>query len=350
MNTLAASQTMPQKKLLVAFELSLTNWKLAFFDGGRGRIRDIAAGDFEGLMVLLSEMKKKLGLPANAEVIACYEAGREGFSVQRTLTSLGVSCLVVDPSSIEVDRRARRAKTDRIYARKLLALLARRELLGESPMRVVHAPSVEDEDRRQISRERAKIVSERTSKWNELKGLLFAQGISVDASIEHGLTREDLDAMTTSDKRSLPTREEEASSALKLMWIRGVGQTTADVFAREFFDWRDFKNGREVGSCAGLAPSPWASGNTKQTQGISKAGNARVRTMALELAQRWVKHQPNSELAAWFTRRSAGGKRQARVAVVALARKLLVALWHYLKDGTLPAGVKLHERITITSH
>ena len=280
--------------------------------------------------------------------------------------------MVVDSSSIEVNRRARRAKTDRLDAQKLLKLLIR-HAQGEKVWSVVRVPSVEQEADRQLHRDWEELKGERTLHRNRIQALLATQGISVKLGSDFGervarlvlwdgsalpaplqarLKREwDRLELVEEQLKELKRQKEEAvagasEGALKqiqqLATLKGIGLTSAWLFVREFFGWRQFRNRREVGALAGLVPMPFQSGSTAHEQGISKAGNARLRAMAIEIAWSWQRYQPTSQLSLWFRERyGPGNRRSRRVGIVALARKLLVSLWRFLETGVLPEGAKL---------
>lgn len=361
--------------LYLAFELGKGTWKLGFSVGlGQSpRRRTIEAGDLAALQDEIGWAKKRFGLPPAAEVQSCYEAGRDGFWLHRYLLTAAVKNLVVDSSSIEVNRRARRAKTDRIDVGKLLNMLIRYHNGEEKVWSVVQVPSVEAEDRRHLHRQLATLKVDRTRHISRIKGLLASQGVSLP------LRADFLDQLATVqlwDGRPLPpglrarvVREhaswryvqqqikelEEARQELimtsdepsvaqvrQLLQLRGIGFNSAWLFVMEFFGWRQFRNRREVGGLAGLTPTPFQSGEESREQGISKAGNRLVRAMAIEIAWCWLRYQPESELTRWFYEHFGhGGKRMRKVGIVAVARKLLVALWRYLETGALPAGAQL---------
>ena len=361
--------------LFMAIELSNKNWKLGFTVGlgQKPRERNVAARDFEQLHGEIAAAKRRFRLPEDVPVLSCYEAGRDGFYLHRFLEHAGVNNIVVDSSSIEVQRRARRAKTDRLDLGKLVTQLIRYHGGETKVWSVVHVPSVEEEDRRHLHREMACLKKERTREINRIKGLLVSQGIALSG---RGQTRIDLDsvrlwdgapllpgirrrverAMARRDLVDEQIRELERLRATELrdasqpdtakmgelMTFKGIGPATASVLVRELFGWRTFRNRRQVGAVAGLTPTPFRSGDMSRDQGISKAGNGAVRAMSVELAWRWVQFQPHSQLTLWFAERFGhGSSRQRRIGIVALARKLLVALWRYLETGEIPHGAIL---------
>ena len=360
--------------LYLAMELSNREWKLAFGDGRQERQVTIPARDQARLRQAIAQAKAKLGLPADAPIYSCYEAGRDGFWIHRLLEKIGVVNLVVDSASIEVNRRQRRAKTDRLDAQKLLTMLLRYRLYGETKLwSVVRVPSEADEARRRHHRNEERLKKERQQHLVRMKSLLVLNGVNVPrlpkdwravrdwdgrplpAEVLRELEQEQarLDIVVSQLKeleearaQRLRTARKEAPApaaerwALKLAELNGVGEDTAWKLAHEFFGWREFRNRRQVGGAAGLTGSPYSSGDSQREQGISKAGNARVRHLMTELAWRWLRFQSGSELARWYERRfGTGTKRMRRVGIVALARKLLVALWRYGAQGVIPQGV-----------
>jgi len=363
--------------LYLAFDLGRKEWKLAFTvgQGERPRLRTVAAGDLRGLAQEIDRAGQHWGVAPESRVVSCYEAGRDGFWLHRYLLSRGISNLVVDSSSIEVNRRARRAKTDRLDAQKLLRLLVRHDL-GEEEDRVwsvVRVPSVEQEAERQLHRDWEELKQERTLHRNRIQALLACQGITLRLRADFG---DRLEGLALWDGSALPLplqerlkrewerlklveeqirdlnreKEEAVASAAdpslqqiqQLTTLKGIGVTSAWLFVREFFGWRQFRNRREVGALAGLAPVPCQSGSTDHEQGISKAGNVRLRTLAIEIAWSWLRYQPTSSLSLWFRERyGPGSRRSRRVGIVALARKLLVSLWRFLETGVVPEGAQL---------
>jgi len=356
--------------ICLAFELSWTKWLLAARVPGGEKISrfEVKAGDLGAVLALLERLRAgaRRALGREARVVSCYEAGRDGFWVHRWLASVGVENLVFEPASIAVSRRARRAKTDRLDAAALLRTLLQ-HLRGEPlVVRVVRVPSPAEEDERRRERWRERLIKERTAHVNRIKGLLATLGmvagacrhpewprwlaeqrgwqgkpvppeLSAELVAEHArLMLVERQLADVERRRATAASPAFAEKAARLMELRGVGPTLAAVLVGEVF-WKDFKNRREVAGYVGLAPSPWQSGDTAREQGIAKAGNKRARWAMIELAWLWLKHQPASDLSAWFRARvgEAGG-RVRRIAIVALARKLLVALWRYLSFGLIP--------------
>lgn len=362
--------------LYLAMELSLNTWKLAFSIGAgqKPRRRDIGGGDFLALSREICRAKKRFELPEDAPVICCYEAGRDGFWIHRYLTSTGIRNVVVDSSSIEVNRRQRRAKSDRLDADKLLSMLIRWEQGEQRVWSVVHVPSEQDEDRRRLHRELQILKGEHTRHNNRIKALLINVGIRLE-QVSKGLP-EHLKRMRQWDGQPLPAylqqqllREfermqlvnqqirkleierarlirhgegKELEMVRRLLEIRGLGGNSSWLFVMELFGWRTFSNRRQLAGAVGLAPTPYSSGGSEREQGITKSGNCRLRTMAIEIAWGWLRFQPHSELTQWYQRRfGRGGKRQRRVGIVALARKLMIVIWKYLKDGEITDGFEL---------
>jgi transposase len=363
--------------LYLAFELGEKEWKLGFTVGlgQKPRERTMAAGDVKALEVEIELAKKRFGLPGTVEVQSCYEAGRDGFWLHRDLVAHRVNNVVVDSASIEVNRRAKRAKTDRLDVGQLLKMRMRYTSGEKKVWSVVHVPSVEAEDRRHVHRELLALKAERTRHSNRIKGLLVGQGVrlavkadflerleavrlwdgalvpaGLRARLEHDAKRAGWQFATQhvnelEAQRSEQLRHSDAPEVKQVrqrLRRRGIGDNSAWLYVREFFSWRDFHNRRQVGGLAGLSPTPYQSGDEEHEQGISKAGNNPVRAMAIEIAWSWVRHQPQSELSQWCETHLAHGSRRVRkIGIVALARQLLVALWRYLETGELPAGALL---------
>lgn len=357
-------------RLYMALELSNSKWKLALSNGAKKRLKTIAARDLDQLKQQIQIAKDKFKLASDVPVYSCYEAGRDGFWIHRYLQSQGICNLVVDSSSIEVNRRYRRAKTDRIDAGKLLVMLMRHSAGERKVWSVVHVPSVEDEDARRIDREMQRLKKESGAHSNRIKSLLILHGIAVktingrfsqfldQARLCDGqpippalktellreyeryeLIRTQLKQMVEQRKQVLQSGSAQAKQVLSLMQLRGIGDVISWDLVFEFFGWRRFKNVKQVGAAAGLAPTPYGSGSIQIEQGIGKDGNRRVRQLMIELSWLWLRYQPHSALSRWYARRfAAGGKRMRRVGIVAMARKLLVALWKYLNTGLVPEG------------
>jgi transposase len=356
----------------MAIELGRRQWKLGFTAGvsQRPRRRTVSTDAWDRVREEIAAAKVRLQVPADAPVVSCYEAGRDGFWVHRYLTTLGVTNLVVDSSSIEVSRRARRAKTDRIDVEKLLAMLLRYVDGEASVWRVVRVPSEADEERRQLHRELDALKRDRARVTNRITGLLATVGIlrkadtrvaehfdlltqwngePIPVGLRARVTREwqKVHLMTTQirelerGRRAALQTSNEAAVALvrRLLALRGIGENAAWLFVMELFAWRKFRNRREVGSITGLVGTPYKSGLLDHEQGISKAGNRRVRTLAIQIAWGWLMYQPQSALTQWYLRRFAqGGPRARKVGIVAVARRLVIDLWRYVDAGVIPEG------------
>lgn len=363
--------------LYMAFELSNQWWKLGFTTdlGCTPRYRSVRARDLDGLEEVIEEARRHFGLDVGTRVISCYEAGRDGFWLHRWLRAHGIENHVVDSSSIQVDRRARRRKSDQLDVEALLRQLVRYGMGDEDGWSIVNVPSRESEDRRQLHREIEVLTNERTERTNRIKGLLLTHGIKMPLGpdfperlrevrlwdgaplppdLQARLRREwvrwssvveEIDALETERERRLAECSEDPvlEKVRQLMMLKGVGRKSAWLFVMEFFGWRDFNNGKEVGRLAGLAPTPYESGEDEKTPGIEKAGNRRVRRMAIEIAWNWIRYQPKSTITRWFKRRFApAGKRARRRGIVGVARKLLVAQWRFLETGEIPKGAVLN--------
>ena len=364
-----------QPVLYLAFELGWDSWKLAFATsiGPVPRRREMPARDVPQLMQEIAEAKRRLRLPADCPVVSCYEAGRDSFWLHRCLAAHGVQNLVVDSASIEVNRRRRRAKSDRLDVEKLLSMLLR-YAGGETKLwRVVQVPTPEEEDARQLHRELITLKHQATEHTNRIKSLLANCGLAIEINkhfpkklkelrqwdgtpvpeaLRQRLLREfellqviHRQARDLEQQRAKEVREKDSPTVeqvRKLLGLRAIGIGSSWLYVHEFFGWRKFKNRKQVGSLAGLTPTPYASGQIDHEQGISKAGNPRMRWMAIEIAWAWLRYQPDSELSRWFyVRFGRGSSRQRRIGIVALARKLLVQLWKYLETGVPPAGAEL---------
>jgi transposase len=357
--------------LYLSFELGARTWKLAFTVGlgQKPRLKNVAAGALDALTREIRVAKQRFELPAEAAVVSCYEAGPDGFWLHRWLQSQAIRSHVVDSSSIEVNRRGRRAKSDRLDATKLADMLVR-YCLGETRVwRIVQAPTPEQEDARQLHREIECMQHDRRQLASRIEGLLITLG--VQATVNHRFGAR-LPHLRQPDGTPLPAgmvarlereferwqlvhrqqlaaereckqqAQQEAAKTpdmQRLLMLRGVGPKGAWLLLREGLTWRKFRNRREVASMAGLVPTPYQSGTIHREQGISKAGNARVRTLLVELAWGWLRFQPQSALTQWYYRRfGSGNSRGRKVGIVALARKLLIALWRCAAHGEVPGG------------
>ena len=366
---LQVKDTATQGGLYMSFELGDKSWKLTMSDGRRGPGRyNVDAGDTAAVLDCIAKARARCGLSAEAKVHSCYEAGRDGWWLHRWLIEQGIDNIVVDAASIEVNRRARRAKTDRLDGDKLLTMLLRHHA-GERVWSVLHEPTPEDEDARRTHRELARLMHERTAHTNRIGSLLVlhnlrpriiiggrdwalwwqAHGTQVPPQLRAELERESARlALVKQQIKALEAARREAVAdgkqplVAQLAQLRAIGPKGAWVLVKELFGWRRFANRRELVGCLGLAPTPYDSGGSQVEQGISKAGNKRARALLVELSWGWLRLQPDSELTQWFNRRfAAGGKRMRRIGIVALARRLAIALWRYLQHGEIPAGATL---------
>jgi transposase len=359
--------------IFVAIELSQRTWLVTLHSPDRDRIsrHKLEGGDHAGLLAFIESIRTRAAhkLGSAPKVASCYEAGYDGFWLHRLLTAAGITNLVFDPASIAVEQRARRAKTDRIDGELLLRTLMA-YLRGEPRVvRIVRVPTVEQEDARRASRERDRLVTEQTAHTNRIKALLRLLGVAVgnprrsdwlswlqhqrdrqghpvpphllaEVTREHArlmLVREQLAALEpTPAAAAAPATAQMTGRRDLLLRLKGLGPVFAATLANEVF-YKDFSNRREVAGYCGLTPSPWRSGGIDREQGISKSGNPRARLKAVELAWLWLRHQPDSTLSQWFSARTANAsKRIRRIAIIALARKLIVALWRYLTTGLVP--------------
>lgn len=361
--------------LFVALELSAKKWKVGTTVGlgQKPRETSIESVEFESLLEEIDKAKERFGLSSDVRVVCCYEAGRDGFWIHRWLTSQGIENIVVDPASVAVDRRKKRAKTDRLDLGMLLRCLIR--WCGGEPKvwSVVQVPSVKDEDDRHLHRELESLKGERTRHSNRIRGLLISHGLKIpirknfvellhecrmwDGSplppfllsrLEReyqrlALVTDQILHLVKKRRQMLKTPQDTKLEMIhQMMRLRGVAFNSSWLFVMEFFGWRQFENRRQVGSLAGLTPTPFDSGSMDREQGIDKAGNPRVRKMMIEIAWCWLRFQPQSELSLWFHQKVGnGGKRARRIGIVALARRLLVALWRYVDQGVVPAGAIL---------
>jgi transposase len=363
--------------LNVAFELGWAKWKLAFGASPhrRARLREIEGGDLEALQRELARAKARLGLPADAPVRSCYEAGRDGFWLHRWLTAQGIDNLVIDAGSMKVNGRRKRAKTDRLDAQLLLGHLMDHHAGHRDRWSVVRVPSLAEEERRQLHREMETLQEERTAHINRIKGLLASVGVrlpkvtsrfpewlalqrcpggqAVPAEMTARLLRE-FERWRLADEQceglekeqrdriiKAPTSDAVVGKVRRLLRFKGIGAKTAWLLTMELFGWRTFANRRELGSLTGLTPTPYNSGETNRDQGISKVGNRRVRGLAVEIAWGWLRYQPDSALSRWYWERfGKGSARQRKIGIVALARKLVIALWQALERGKEIAGAE----------
>lgn len=376
MNTIATHNKYSiQPRLYLAFELGNKQWKLGSTIGlGQApRLRTITAGDLSQVRDEIDRAKRRFNLAEDVPVVSCYEAGRDGFWLHRYLLDEGIQNIIVDSASLEVNRRKRKVKTDRVDAGKLLTMLIRYHSGEPKVWHLVWVPTLEQEDGRQLHRELASLKRERTRHINRIKGLLVSQGVRLDikkdfpeqvnaAKLWDGsplppalkarvlrefdriqLVNQHINHLHTQQRQSIRTATDPQSEMIRqLLTLRGIGPVSAWLFVKEFFGWRQFRNRRQVGALAGLTPTPYQSGDSYREQGIDKAGNRHIRAIAIEIAWAWLRLQPDSALSQWYQQRFAhGNSRMRRIGIVALARKLLIALWRYLETGEVPEGAVL---------
>jgi transposase len=366
--------------VFVAIELSKSAWLLAAQASPSGKTSShrLESGDITGLVALLRRLqaREQQACSGAVQIVVGYEAGYDGFWLQRRLAAEGITCWVMDPGSLQVNRRARRAKTDRLDAAMLLRALIAWCRGDRAACHMVQVPSVAREDARRTHRERQRLVAERVQHVNRIKGLLATQGINDYQPLRRDRSAR-LGEVRTKDGQALPPRlrreierelqrlelvleqldaveaerdaavaapavdDADAAKVTLLARLGGIGNELATVLVREGL-YRSFTNRKEVAAYAGLTPMPFASGERHREQGISKAGNPLLRKAMLELAWLWLRYQPDSALARWFTDRVGSVRGRIRkITVVALARKLLVALWRYVTAGLMPEGARL---------
>ncbi|WP_198541085.1 IS110 family transposase [Mesorhizobium sp. LCM 4577] len=363
--------------IFVSMELSRSSWLLTSLSPGNGEKmskHSVPAGDLVGLLTLFGKLRERCEAKTGCDypIVSIQEAGLDGFWIHRALEKEGIESHVVDPASIAISRRRKRAKTDRIDGEALLRTLMAYKRGEPRVCAMVRAPSPDEEDRRRICRERKALIAERVTHVNRIKGLLFSQGVTNYQPLRRD-RRQRLEELRTGDDRALPAHmkaqicrelerlellidqikavEEERDaliaaqaaeakpSAVKLLLaIKGVGAEFAAILWSEGL-FRHFDNRRQVAAYAGLAPTPWQSGSIDREQGVSKAGNPRLRTTLIQMSWLWLRHQPSSALARWFGERvQRNGGRMKKSTIVALARKLLVALWKYAISGVVIEG------------
>jgi transposase len=366
-----------ENTVYVAIELSVSSWVVAARMPGleKSRLHRLEGGDTAALLKTIADLRAqatvKLGSTAN--VACCFEAGRDGFWLQRLLTTHGLATYVLEPTSVLVNRRARRAKTDRLDAEGMLRVLATWLAGDRQVCSMVRVPAPEEEDAKRPHREREHLVADKLRIENRIEALLFTQGIRRRPSLRSW--ERDMAALRTGDGRALPPLlrteldrlrrrlvlvleligelEADRADALEkieaadtmagkitaLQRIRGIGENFAAVLAREVF-YRSFGNRRQLASYVGITPMPYQSGGVDRDRRISRAGNPRARTTMIQLAWLWLRYQPDSALTAWFRQRVGTLQgRTRRIAIVAMARKLLIALWRYVETGLVPDGI-----------
>jgi transposase len=364
--------------IFMALELSQKTWLVTMHSPDRDRISHVklTGGDHGGLLALIKRVRERAARALGYEppVVTCYEAGYDGFWLHRLLTAAGITNHVLDPASIAVEQRARPAKSDRIDGEKLLRTLMAYCRGEPRVVRIVRVPSYEQEDARRDTREEERLILEQGAHINRIRALLRLLGLAarnprrrdwlawlatqrdwqgrpVPPRLLAEITREHARLIAVGEqlaalkKQSLAKPAQLPAAAAEmarrrdlLLQLKSLGPAFSRTLTNEVF-YKDFRNRREVGGYFGLGGSPWKSGDTDREQGISKAGNRRARHAAVELAWLWVRHQPDSALTKWFRRRTENAtKRLKRIAIVALARKLMVALWRYLSSGLVPEG------------
>lgn len=362
--------------IFVSLELSRSNWLITSLAPGAGEKmskHSVAASDVPSLLKRFAQLKEKARGRTGQDfpIIVIQEAGLDGFWIHRVLENEGIESHVVDPASILVSRRRRRTKTDKIDGEALVRTLLAYKRGEPRVCSIIKAPTPEEEDRRRICRERKTLLGERIEHVNRIKGLLFAQGIFDYEPLRRN-RRKRLENLKTGDGRHLPPRlkaqisreldrlesvlmqlkaveaerdallnqasQDPSAPAAMLAQLRGIGPEFAVILWSEGL-FRSFDNRRQVAAYAGLAPTPWQSGTVDREQGVSKAGNPRLRTAMIQLAWLWLRHQPGSQLSCWFHERvKRNGGRLRKTTIVALARKLLIALWKYATTGVVIEG------------
>jgi transposase len=376
MTTAQTSQGSTDTRVLyMALDLGWHDWTVGFTIGLGQAPRQVMvrARDLPGLLAQIAHAKRRFGLPTDASVHSVYEAGRDGFWLHRFLQTHGVQNVVVDAASIEVNRRYRRSKTDKLDVQKLLSMLIR-FVLGETRLwKVVRVPSMEDEVLRQPHRELIALKAERTQHINRMKGLLAGLGLDavidptfperlpalrqwdghpVPALLQARLLREfarwslvqrQIQDLENAEARMVRNDQQQHVAQVRaLMSVRGIGAQSAWLLVHEVFGWREIRNRRELAALAGLTPTPYHSGQSQREQGISKAGSKRLRWLMVELAWGWLHWQPDSQLSRWYQERFGhGSARLRKLGIVALARKLLIALWRLVASGEIPQGAVL---------
>ena len=390
-NEIAAPTEAEQNTLYVAIEISGRSWVVGVKSPVSEKIglHSLGPADKEGLRELIENQRAKAErtLDREVRVLCCYEAGYEGFWLARWLEEeMSIETVVLDPASLLVNRKAKQRKTDRIDARKMVRALLAHDRGDAAVLSRVRVPSVEEEDRKRLLRERRRLVKERTSLTNSIKGLLKLQGVFHLDPRAKGFKEAFADVLTAYgspfpprarqeilrlvERLSLVQRqiaaveaerdavvrqgesiqapvapdgsqERAAAKIATLTQLKGIGANDATLLEHEIF-YRDFRNRRELASWVGLTPTPWASGDTQRDQGIGRDGPAWIRALLIQMAWRWLRHQPDSALSKWFEERTAGARgRIRRTMIVAVARKLLIALWRFSETGLVPTGAKL---------
>jgi transposase len=382
MDQATTPSTASANTLHCALELSKKSWLLAiqFLDREQPSLYPIAGGDAERLMAKITAARDRWAKTSGAlpMITLCYEVGYDAFWLARFLKERGIECLVIDPGSLQVSRRGRRVKTDRVDVKTLLRTLIAWCRGERHVWSLVRIPSIDEEDLRRSHRERSRLVRERTAHINRIKGLLFAQGIR-GINVKSRYKTLAVDELVTGDGHRLPPRlaaeiareiqrltmvqeqiaeiERERDTAPTtceaterkrdlLSQLKSIGPAISAFLSREVY-YRQFANQRQVGSFLGLTPSPYDSGEEERCQGISRAGSGHARAVMIEAAWLWIKHQPKSALTRWFVERTAGqSKRVRKIMIVAVARKLAIALWRYVELGLVPQGAIINPPMT----
>lgn len=357
--------------LYVAFELGKNQWKLALTSGFgvAAMVRTVSGGDWRAVDHAVGIARRRFGLPVATAIVSCHEAGRDGFWIHRALVARGMANRVVDSSSIDVKRRRRRMKTDRIDALKLVHMLVR-ACAGEADVwSEVRVPTLAAEAARHVSRERTALTHERTRLVNQVRSWLATMGATLPKQQPEGwwtrvrdwagealppplqqrlarvharlrLLAEQIATLETAQRQAVVTAPA-ASAEARLVQLKGIATTGAAVLVDEGLVWRAFRNRRQVGGLLGFAPLKYESGELSRDQGISRAGNDRLQATMVQLAWSWVHWQPHSALTQWYVTRFGKGKRARKIGIVALARKLLIALWRWATAGIVPTGAVL---------
>ena len=387
----AAPARTEDSTLYVAIEISRKSWVVGVKSPASEKIglHSLVPADKESLRDLIENQRAKAErtLDRKVHVLCCYEAGYEGFWLARWLEQeMSIETVVLDPASLLVNRKAKQRKTDRIDAKKMVRALLAHDRGDAAVLSRVRVPSVEEEDRKRLIRERRRLVKERTSLNNSIKALLKLHGVfdleprakefaEVFAEVRtaYGLPfppRARREVLRLVERLSLVQRQiaqvegerdkiarqgakisvadgpdgSDAQAAAKiatLTKLKGIGKNDATLLTHEIF-YRGFRNRRELASWVGMTPTPWASGEMEWDQGIGRDGPAWIRAQLIQMAWRWLRHQPDSALSKWFEERTGGAReRIRRVMIVALARKLLIALWRFSETGLVPTGARL---------
>ena len=363
-----------EQVLYMAMELSKRWWKLGFGVNARRCSKvSVQAGALGDLLAQISKAKRRFALADSARVLSCYEAGRDGFWIHRALASHQIENVVVDPASIEVNRRRRRAKTDRLDVERLLKGLVTYHEHDRDTWAVVRVPSAAAEDERRVHRELDRLTKERTGHRARIQALLATVGVERKPTkdfvqwLEHAqawdgralpsalrselgceyvrlqLVEQQMDALRAEMEQRIEQPQTKADEqAKRLQELVAIGPLGSWILAKELLAWRAFSNRKQVGAIVGLTPTPFDSGDSEREQGISKAGNWRVRKLMTQLAWTWLRHQPDSRISRWYADKfAAGASRARRVGIIAVARRLLVALWRWADQGVVPDGARL---------